>query len=246
MSEPNRKPQKALHLYLDEDKKKPAHIGHTYHIFEKYDGWYMYIDCINGEWQEIRSRACRELDSMRAYTAMFKKAVPPTKVDCRIIFEACMYEEDGLPMVFSKLNGLFNQKKIALKKGATIESKTLGKVFMHHGVKLKCHDLLIFGKEDRRFGDRYEDLKTFMRKVNEYNSQLLLTLNVVELIGHSANPDNWKAIYEYICQKYNNNGEGIIAKKSDAGYSYDKKNADVLKIKCEQSFELKVVGVKEG
>ena len=37
-------PQKALHLHLEEAKKSPKHLGHEYMIFEKYDGWFMYID----------------------------------------------------------------------------------------------------------------------------------------------------------------------------------------------------------
>ena len=45
-------PQKALHLHLEEAKKSPKHLGHEYMIFEKYDGWFMYVDCINGVWQD--------------------------------------------------------------------------------------------------------------------------------------------------------------------------------------------------
>ena len=37
-------PQKALHLHLEEAKKSPKHLGHEYMIFEKYDGWFMYVD----------------------------------------------------------------------------------------------------------------------------------------------------------------------------------------------------------
>lgn len=245
MSELDRKPQKALHLYLDEDKKKPAHIGHIYYIFEKYDGWYMYIDCIDGKWQEIRSRACRELDSMRHYTKMFKEQVPAPKVDCRLIFEACLHEK-GLPMVFSKLNGLFNQKKIALKRGAIVQSKTLGKVELEHEVYFKCHDVVIFNEENKSFRNRYSDLQTLFRKIDTVNSKLLSVLHIAPVLGCTPHKNLWYAQYEDVCKKYNNNGEGIILKRADAPYTYKAKNADVLKIKCENSFELRVTGVREG
>ena len=50
----NIKPQKAFHLHEDEDKKKPKHVGQTYMVTEKKDGWYGYYDSDDGH---IRSRA---------------------------------------------------------------------------------------------------------------------------------------------------------------------------------------------
>lgn len=242
----SRKPQKALHLYLDEDKAKPAHIGQTYAVMEKFDGWYMYIDCINGQWQEIRSRACRELDSMRHYTKMVKENFLAPKADCRLIFEACLYETNGLPMVFSKLNGLFNQKKVAIKEGAVVESKTLGRVEITRRPNFKLHDLVIFGREDKVFNERYLQLKYFMRAISKPKPEVLLEWHVVPMLDSSSNPDTWYAHYEAVCKKYSNNGEGVILKKVDAPYTYNKKCADILKIKCEESYELKVVALEEG
>lgn len=53
------KVQKALHLHLELEKKKPKCIGNEYMIFEKYDGWYGYSD--NGG--PIMSRAGRAIPS---------------------------------------------------------------------------------------------------------------------------------------------------------------------------------------
>ena len=59
------KPQKALHLYIDEEKKSPKHVGVTYAVLEKFDGWYMYVDFVDGAWGEIKSRAGRTIPSVQ-------------------------------------------------------------------------------------------------------------------------------------------------------------------------------------
>lgn len=238
--------QKALHLYLEEKKKKPNHLGHNYHVFEKFDGWYLYIECIGGVWQAIQSKKHRDLPSMKAVTRWFQERIKPTKVDIRLKFEGCLYEEDGSPMIFSKLNGMFNQQHTPLKRGVIVDSKTHGKVNVHD-IKLKVHDLILLNNRqglDKRFGDRYEMLKHFTRSA--VKPEDLVWFNVVELLGHSNDPENWKSIYEFIITKYDHKGEGIILKRSDAGYSPDKRNYDLMKIKCEKSFELRVTGVREG
>ena len=241
-----RKPQKALHLYLDEEKAKPKHVGRGYMIFEKWDGWFMYIDCINGEWQAISSKACRELPSMQYYTDLFKEFVPAPKVDCRLIFEATLHEQDGMPMIFSKLNGLFNQQHTAIREGVKVKSKTFGEVYLYTGVKLMCHDLIIFGKEDKEFHRRYDDLKTLMRVFFNKEPTIVLTIQCAPLLGCSSSKALWMQHYHFICSKYNGQGEGVVLKDMNAPYSYNKRNADLLKIKCENSFELRVTALEEG
>ncbi|NQZ74603.1 MAG: hypothetical protein HRT61_00565 [Ekhidna sp.] len=224
------KPQKALHLYLDEDKAKPKHVGHDYSVMEKYDGWYMFIDCIDGEWQDITSRNMNVISSMQNYTKMFKEQVPAPKKDCRLIFEGVVFDEaTGFPIEFKTVNGWFNRKQP-----------------IHKHVTLMCHDIVFFDMEDKPFKLRYENLKQFLSQAAMQKQDILLTLNLVSVLHCSSNKAMWQEIYESICLKYNNNGEGVILKKDDAPYSYGKKNADILKIKCEKTFELKVVGILEG
>ena len=55
------KPQKALHLFQEQDKKKPKCTGLPYMLFEKHDGWYGYLDFPSCK---IHSRALREIPSL--------------------------------------------------------------------------------------------------------------------------------------------------------------------------------------
>ena len=235
--------QKALHLYLEEVKKKPNHLGKTYHIFEKFDGWYLYIECINSKWQGIRNKKGLLLPSMSHFSKLFEEVITPTKVDIRLCFEGTLFEKNDIPMLFSKLNGMFNQKHTPLCRGAVVDSKTFGEVVIHD-VKLKVHDLILLDNTSKRFGDRYEDLKNFTRKAVWVDD--LVWFNVVPIIGHSNDTNVWKHIYNNVITWYNCQGEGIILKESNAGYEEGKRNHTLMKIKCEKSFELLVVGLEEG
>lgn len=180
---------------------------------------------------------------MSHFSKLFEEVITPTKVDIRLCFEGTLFEKNDIPMLFSKLNGMFNQKHTALCRGAVVDSKTFGKVTIHD-VKLKVHDLIVLGKEYTRFGDRYENLKAFARKAVWQDD--LVWFNVVPIIGHSSDPNVWKRIYNNVITWYNCQGEGIILKESDAGYEEGKRNSTLMKIKCEGSFELLVIGVEEG
>ena len=235
--------QKALHLHLEQAKVKPNYIGKTYHVFEKFDGWYLFIDCINGKWQGIRNKKGLLLPSMSHFSKLFEEVITPTKVDIRLCFEGTLLEKGEVPMIFSKLNGMFNQKHTPLCRGVRVDSKTFGEVLIHD-IKLKVHDLILLDGTPKRFKDRYEDLKAFTRKA--VNVDDLLWFNVVPIIGHSNDPARWQSMYEFIITKYDCQGEGIILKESNALYHGGKRNSSLMKIKCEKSFELLVIGIEEG
>ena len=222
------KPQKALHLYLDEDKANPKHAGETYVVMEKFDGWYMYIDCINGKWQDITSRNLNVISSMSEYTKLLKKYLPVPKKDARLIFEGIVYDQRRYPIEFKTVNGWFNRKAP-----------------IHEQVTLKCHDLVIFGEESTPFCLRYSNLKAMFRAFKK-GSEWLQCLDLVKWLDCSSTPQEWYDIYEEVTTQYLNNGEGVILKRVNAPYSYGKKNADVLKIKCEKAFELLVTAIEEG
>jgi hypothetical protein len=94
------KPQKALHLYTEMDKKKPKCIGHDYAIFEKYDGWYGYLDLAEGI---VRSRAGRPIPSCEA---LAKKIMDSTHRRHGVaIFEILVH---GVKE-FHELNGILNR-----------------------------------------------------------------------------------------------------------------------------------------
>lgn len=122
------KPQKALHLHEDLDKKTPKSIGKYYYMFEKYDGWYGYYDF----WADnvIRSRACREIPSLTD----FSKSIKQIEIKGRLIFEILLRDVKE----FSILNGILNRKAQA------------------PNVYLKVHDFVPHHDPELRFKDRYQ------------------------------------------------------------------------------------------
>ena len=94
--------QKAKHLFLEMDKKKPD-IQNPYMMFEKHDGWFGYLDfpsCI------IHSRQLREIPSLKELSDIIRSHKPDVKG--RLIFEIMIkgYEVDR----FHELNGILNRK----------------------------------------------------------------------------------------------------------------------------------------
>jgi ATP-dependent DNA ligase len=218
------KPQKAKHLHLDEKLVNPKHVGKTYLVMEKFDGWFMYIDCIDGVWQGIRSKTGRRLKSMEKYSRMFDETIVP-KVNVRLIFEAVIPEE-GSPrgfMVFKDCNGRFNQEQVELQN-----------------VVLKCHDLLIAGKPIIPFETRYTQLSGLVVKLS-MNSDI--PLETVSILSRSDEKADWMRDYDMIVSI---GGEGVILKNVAGMYKADKRNEDILKIKCEVTLDCKVVGFMRG
>lgn len=95
------KPQKVLHLHLEEAKKKPKITG-GYIVTEKLDGWYGYIDYIDGEWGNVTSSSGREIPSLLWARNKFQEII--LESDIRLIFEIIIPEQP-----FHILNGILNR-----------------------------------------------------------------------------------------------------------------------------------------
>lgn len=134
------KPQKALHLHIEEEKKKPKHLGHDYAVFEKYDGWYGYLDLSEGL---VRSRAGRVIPSC---LELSKEIMASTHHrEGIVIFEILI---KGVKE-FSELNGMLN--------------RSVGDCTAR-GAYVMCHDFLT--DVNKTFRHRYKELfETF-----EFNS----------------------------------------------------------------------------
>lgn len=91
-------PQKALHFYIEADKKKPKFQDQSYSIMEKYDGWYGFHD----SGLPIKSRADRAIPSLRNLSTLLNEKVSRKG---RLIFEILV---SGVSE-FSELNGLLNR-----------------------------------------------------------------------------------------------------------------------------------------
>jgi len=92
------KPQKALHMFQETDKKNPKYIGKEYAIFEKYDGWYGYMDHDS----PIMSRQCRAIPSLTEFSKEINLPYAG-----RLIFEIMVA---GTPE-FHIMNGILNRSK---------------------------------------------------------------------------------------------------------------------------------------
>lgn len=94
------KPQQALHLHIEEEKKNPKHLGHDYAVFEKYDGWYGYLDLSEGL---VRSRAGRVIPSCEELSTKIMDSTH--RRHGRAIFEILIH---NVPE-FHELNGILNR-----------------------------------------------------------------------------------------------------------------------------------------
>lgn len=125
------KPQKALHYYIESDKKNPKYLGREYAIFEKYDGWYGYLKYDD----YIRSGNGRIIPSMVWLGDKIKKIQPKDSI---IIFEILLRNE----IKFHILNGVLN--------------RTTGD-YHAKDAYLMVHDIIF--NDDMEFKKRYEFLK---------------------------------------------------------------------------------------
>ena len=212
--------QKALHLYIEEEKKAPKHLGHEYAIFEKYDGWYMYVDFINGAWQGIRSKTGRQLPSMNWYNELLEQGPKPNQ-NLRIIFEAVI---PG--MIFKDANGRFNQTKEQLTN-----------------VVCWAHDILFEKYPHTIFSKRYDRLVSVIKYL-DYS-----WLRLAPILAVTSDTKVWYEHYERIIStrdQFGHTGEGIIAKKWDEPYHAGKRDYSLMKIKCELTLDMEIIGWGKG
>lgn len=141
------KPQKALHLFQDLDKKKPKSTDEFYYMFEKYDGWYGYMDT---QRPEILSRAGRVIPSVEwlADKIYDVEGAGPSK---RIIFEILLRDVTD----FSKLNGILNRKREKAENAY-----------------LMVHDVITEEDVDRPFNLRYLDALNTVQRIKSACVQL--------------------------------------------------------------------------
>lgn len=162
------KPQKAKHLYAEEEKVKPAHLGHEYMILEKHDGWYGYMDIGSG----IMSRQMREIPSMRDFSIELNKALAENMpgIKGRLVFEILV---EGSP-VFKDLNGILNRHEQA--KNAYI----------------LVHDFLSV-EDDEIASTRYARACNI---VEDLNLPKVRMVNLLD--SCNDDPEQWRAIAELI------------------------------------------------
>ncbi len=165
--------QKALHLYLDEEKKNPKHIGQEYMVFEKHDGWFGYLDIPSFK---IHSRAGREIPSLQHLSDKLRSVAPSTITRGRLIFEIMI---EGLEYDnFHKLNGILNRKDEDAEE-----------------VYLRVHDFLPEFQVDSEAQARYKYAEHIVKQMNTHE----LTMSTV--LGVSSDPIVWKELAEKVQER---------------------------------------------
>jgi hypothetical protein len=210
------KPQKALH-YSQAIKKKAFDITKEYCIFEKLDGWYVYIDYINDKWQPLCSSAGRPIPSLEYLLVNFKKLKAP-KTPTRFIFEATIPGK-----LFHELNGILNRK-----------------YELAENVVLNLHDVVQIEYYKTQFMNRYRLAYLYIKQLEDV---LYEQVKLAQILCITKQHEHFDFYFQNILDK---NGEGIILKAYNAGYSFGKRNSDMMKIKEEVTLDLQVIDVLEG
>lgn len=225
------KPQLALHLYKEEAKKKPSIGTDMFVVFEKYDGWYgsmllapSQVETRSKESSVIQSRAGRRIPSVNWLAQSIDNEYFQLPIDVqtelhgRLIFEILLMDVTE----FSELNGILNRSK------GDCAAQT---------AYVKVHDFVPYGGEHLPFAHRYELAREVVKTLN--HQRVILA----EFIIASNKPHIWKQCAEHI---WGRGGEGVILKRISAPYQEGKRNADIMKIKLEETFDLLVVDVVRG
>lgn len=208
--------QKVLH-FSEFKKRKKFSISNPYAVMEKLDGWYVYIDYIEGKWGNLRSSSERIIPSLNDLTTKLSKIKLPLN-PTRFIFEATIKN-----MLFHELNGVLNRKYEQAEN-----------------VVLNLHDMIPLTALNTSFFDRITDMRLNLPYLED---SLENQVSQIEILGISDKEEVFTHYFNSIIAK---DGEGVILKNINAGYSPGKRNTDMMKIKEEVSEEAKVTGIIKG
>jgi ATP-dependent DNA ligase len=220
------KPQKALHLYLELEKKRTKVDNDTFMVFEKYDGWYGFkrVDIGSQNPNLITTRNQRFLPSMTSFSASMGACEADNNIPLKghVIFEILV---EGVPL-FSDLNGILNRSKAPCQATKAY---------------IMVHDFVPDGNEDMPAVERYALAMQYVKMLNHPRVKIA---TVYGTGGHEV----VQQVAEKVWARTNPNvsKEGAIGKRIDAPYSQGKKNKDIIKVKCEVSLEMEVVGWEKG
>lgn len=205
--------QKVLHYHLAKEKKS-FKISSPYAIMEKLDGWFVYIDFINGKTEGLKSSSGRIIPSLKHLSdSLATKRFP---YDCRLIFEATI---PGL--LFHETNGILNRKyELALD------------------TVLNFHDFILLDMPRTPFINRYQSInKDYLADALEDKFSIIPILDVTT---------KEETFFKHFNEITSRNGEGVILKNINAGYSFGKRNMDIMKIKEEVTEDCIVLDILEG
>jgi len=210
--------QKVLHLHLEQKKKNPNLFNEEFLLTEKRDGWWAGIPFKCGKgWQAPISATGRTVPAWKwlEETGTLKKILPELHSDSLLIAEAVIPDTP-----FHITNGIFN--------------RSIGDCACKD-MQFIMHDVLRFTDQGFVFAEtawaRWERLQTILQatRKSEYFQQAHL------ISKETFDESRWLKYFDEI---YNQNGEGLVAKKCSGFYEPGKRNASLLKIKAEDTFDL--------
>jgi ATP-dependent DNA ligase len=191
-------------------------------VFEKYDGWYGYVDFSGGFYTPVSSRAKRHIPAMAHFAEHVVNSSKVDKLSGRLVFEILLEGVTDFPT----LNGVLNRKKEQAP-----------------GAYIMCHDLIFTGNKDKEFIDRYADLRKYFEPTRY--------VRIANPLSSNKKFNSWAPVCNLqesrkLCEDvWRRGGEGVILKRADAPYSPGKRNADLMKIKEEIALDLLVTGLIE-
>jgi ATP-dependent DNA ligase len=208
--------QKAKHLYLEQEKKKP-NLNFTGMVSIKYDGWFIYFDYHKDEWTGPYTSSGRLCPALRWLLPQVKlKFKPKPGTNWRLIAEGIIPDYD-----FYYINGKFNTSQ-----NAYLEDRAV----------LYFHDLVQFDALLRPTKDtaihRYSRLVETLDDIKNPYFQLL----PIEVVSSDIK------VWENRAEKaWENNQEGVVIKKVDSLYLPGERSSELSKIKLEAEFDLECI-----
>lgn len=166
------KPQKVLSLAKALELKTPKLNG-TYIITEKFDGWYVYFEYLNGRWHSPRSSAGRVVP---AFSWLDNVQLPKPKGDAILIAEAYLPDTS-----FQVTNGIFN--------------RSIGDCSCKE-VIFACHDLILLGDSPATAIERYKELEKFISLTNYFSFKLNKPLEIA-----AYDNDLWLKTFDKVVEK---------------------------------------------
>jgi hypothetical protein len=203
--------QKVLHLYKEEEKKKPKIQG-DYLITEKLDGWYAYLDHFTSTgWGEVTSRQDRVIPSMLHARDNFIALYPRPQINFRVIFEITI---PGLD--FHTANGILNR---SIGDCQAIDSI------------INVHDIVFYDNLKLINLERWNMLQSLPLGGQD-------KIVKVPLLGISDKKEVWM---HYANQVWEKGGEGIVLKEANGVYHSGKRNSSLMKVKLEEETTLRCI-----
>ncbi len=223
------KPQKALHLHLELDKKTTTVGEDTFIIMQKYDGWYgskrvavskpLATSMPPSPILSSRGREIPALSDLSALLSMHEADLQMHDYEFNgtLIFEIMI---SGMP-VFKDLNGVLNRSKAPCQA---------------EGAYIMCHDFVPEFVSSLSALQRFSIVRTYVRLMNLPYVRLaeVLTTGTIEDMQTCAE------------LMWAQGKEGVIGKLLSSPYEQGKRNKSLIKIKEELTLDLLVVDYELG